>query len=145
MFQRQKFTRAHEIFEKLATAAPLEVGSRATAYLKMCEQKLPASPPATRPARDYYDLGVAQLNARDLDAAFESLTKADKAAPRQEYIRYALAAVCALRGSADAALGHLAVAIQLRRANRSLAAQDEDFQSLLSDHRYQKLIRSGVA
>lgn len=145
MFQRQNFSRAREIFEKLAVAAPLEVGSRATAYVKMCDQKLPASAPVTRSGRDYYDLGVTQLNARELDAAFESLTRADKAAPRQEYIRYALAAVCALRGSAEAALEHLAAAIDLRRANRSLAAQDQDFQSLFRDSRFQKLIRSGVA
>jgi len=97
MFQKQNFERAGEIFEKLAASGPIEVGSRAGSYLKICEQKIAASTPASRSARDYYDLGVAQLNARELAAAFESLTRADKAAPRREHIRYALAAVCALR------------------------------------------------
>lgn len=143
MFQKQNFERAREIFEKLVAKGPVEVGSRAGTYLKICEQKLGASAPATRSAREYYDLGIAQLNARELDAAIESLTRADKMAPRQEYIRYALAAVCALHGNADAALGHLMAAIQLRPANRSLAAQDEDFQWLTSDSRFPKLIRSG--
>ena len=145
MFQKQNFERAREIFEKLAARGPVEVGSRASSYLKMCEQKLAAGAPAGRSSRDYYDLGVAQLNARELDAAFESLTRADKAVPNQEHVRYALAAACALQGNADAALEHLAAAIELRPANRSMAAQDQDFHLLSSDSRFQKLIRSGVA
>jgi tetratricopeptide (TPR) repeat protein len=145
MFQKQNFERAREIFEKLEARGPVEVGSRAGAYLKMCEQKLAASTPASRSARECYDLGIAQLNARDLDAALESLARADKMAPSQEHIRYALAAVCAQHGNADAALGHLAAAIQLRPANRAMAAQDDDFQPLTSDIRFQKLIRSGVS
>ncbi len=145
MFQKQKYGRAREIFEKLAGAGPLEVGNRANSYLKMCNQKLASAAPAGRSSRDYYNLGVAQLNARDLDAALESLTRADKAVPNQEHVRYALAAVCALLESADAAIEHLAAAIALRPANRSLAAQDEDFHSLKSESRFQKLIRSGVA
>ncbi|MBI4166555.1 MAG: hypothetical protein HY508_12550 [Acidobacteria bacterium] len=143
MFQKQNFDRAKEIFERLAASGPVEVGSRATSYLKICEQKLAAGTPASRSARDYYDLGVAQLNARELDAAFESLTRADKAAPNQEHVRYALAAVCALRGNADTALEHLAGAIELRPANRSMAAQDQDFYPLSSDSRFRRLIRSG--
>jgi tetratricopeptide (TPR) repeat protein len=144
MFQRQNFEKARQVFEKLAAEAPLEVGSRAKTYLKMCEQKLGTGGPTGRGSRDYYDLGVAQLNARALDAALENLTKADKAAPQQEHVRYALAAVYALRGSADAALAHLVAAIQLRPANRYLAAHDEDFQSLSGDSRFRQLVRSGV-
>ncbi len=145
MFQKQNFERARQIFERLAATGPLEVGSRAGSYLKMCEQKLAAAAPASRSSRDYYDLAIAQLNARDLDAAFESLSRADKAVPNQDHVRYALAAVCALLGSAESALDHLAAAIALRPANRSMAAQDQDFQSLASDSRFQKLVRSGVA
>ena len=145
MFQKQNFEKARQVFEKLAAGAPLEVSSRARTYLKMCEQKLGAGGPAGRGSRDYYDLGVAQLNARALDAALENLTRADKAAPHQEHVRYALAAVYALRGNADAALEHLAVAIQLRPANRYLAARDQDFHSLGGDGRFRQLVRSGVA
>jgi hypothetical protein len=50
-----------------------------------------------------------------------------------------------LRGNADAALEHLAVAIQLRPSNRYLAARDQDFQSLGGDGRFRQLLRSGVA
>lgn len=144
MFQKQNFERARIIFEKLATGGPPEVGSRASSYLLMCEQKLGGNAPSGRSARDYYDLGVTQLNARALDQALESLTRADKATPNQEHVRYALAAVCALQGNADAALEHLVAAINLRPANRSMAAQDQDFRPLSGDSRFQKLIRLGV-
>ncbi len=143
MFQKQNFERAKEIFEKLMAKGPVEVASRAGSYLKMCEQKLVVGAMPSRSARDFYDIGVAQLNARKLDAALESFSRADKMSPRQEHIRYVLAATYALQGNADAALEHLAAAIELRPANRSLAAQDEDFQPLASDSRYQKLIRPG--
>jgi tetratricopeptide (TPR) repeat protein len=142
-FQKQNYERAREIFERLHARGPVEVASRAGSYLKMCEQKLGGATIAMRSARDHYDLGIAQLNARQLDAAVESLARADKLAPRQEHIRYALAAACALQGNADAALDHLAAAIELRPANRSQAAQDEDFRSLAGDARFQNLIRSG--
>jgi tetratricopeptide (TPR) repeat protein len=143
MFQKQNFERARDIFEKLVAKGPVEVGSRASSYLKTCERRLAASTPASRSARECYDLGIAQLNARDLDAALESLARADKLAPSQEHIRYALAAVCAQHGNADAALGHLTAAIHLRPANRTMAAQDDDFHPLSSDSRFHKLIRSG--
>jgi len=143
LFQKQNYEKARQVFEKLAASAPLEVSSRARAYLKICEQKLgPAE--TVRGARDYYDLGIAHLNARNFDAALENLSKADKLAPRQEHIRYALAAVYALRGSAELALEHLAAAIQLRPSNRFQAARDQDLQSLAGDARFWQLIRSGV-
>lgn len=145
LFQKHNYDRAKGVFERLASSAPVEVSNRAKAYLKMCERKLGVAEPARGGSRDYYDLGIAQLNARNLDAALEYLTKADKASPRQEHVRYALAAVCALRGDTEAALAHLAAAIELRPANRYLAAQDQDFQSLAGNRRFQQLIRTEVA
>ena len=145
LFRKENFSRAKEIFEKLSVSGPPEVGSRASSYLTVCEQKLAAISPIGRSARDYYDMGIAQLNARELDNALENLTRADKATPNREHIHYALAAVCALKGNAETALGHLAKAIELRPANRSMAAQDQDFQQLSSDSRFQRLIRLGVS
>ncbi len=144
LFQKQSYDKARGVFEKLAAGAPPEVSNRARTYLRMCDQKLAPSEPVRGP-REHYDLGVAQLNARELDAAVENLTKALKAGPDQEHVRYALAAAHALQGNSDAALEHLAVAIELRPANRHLAATDEDFQPLAGDRRFQQLIRSGLA
>ncbi len=140
-FQKQTYEKAREFFEKLASVDPPEIASRARDYLRMCEQKLSVGGTPVKGTKEYYDLGVAQLNVRNLDAALESLSKAQKAGANQEHVRYALAAVYALQGKLDAALDHLEAAIQLRPANRFLAARDEDFQSLADHPRFRQLIR----
>lgn len=144
LFQKQSYEKAREVFDKLSMESPPEVSSRAIAYLRMCEQKLAAAEPVRSP-REHYDVGIAQLNARHLDAAIDHLAKAYKAGPLQEHVRYALAAAYALRGNSNAALEHLAAAIELRPANRYLAARDEDFHFVAGDPRFQELIRPGVA
>jgi len=145
MFQKQNYGRAKELFERLQEDSTAEVRNRAQVYLHLCEQKLSQAGPAPRTPEDHYDLGVAQLNARQIDAALESLTKANKLRPNQEHIRYALAAAHAQAGNADAALEHLTAAIELRPNNRYQARKDADFQSLGSDPRFTRLIRQGVS
>lgn len=144
-FQKGNYEKAKEIFEKLAGGPTQEVASRAQVYLRMCEQKLSRTASEPKAAADLYDLGVAHLNARNLDAAVEHLSKALRSGPNQDHVRYALAAAHALLGNVEAALEHLRVAIELRPANRLLAGEDEDFRSLADDPRFQRLIHSSVA
>jgi tetratricopeptide (TPR) repeat protein len=141
-FQKQKFDKAKEIFEKLVSSPALEVAARARVHLQLCEQKLGAAEraPAAKTAENYYNLGVMELNARSLDQAVEHLSKADKLAPNQEHIRYVLAAAHALQGNTNAALEHLSAAISLRPGNRIRARRDEDFRLLASDPRFKQLI-----
>ncbi len=139
-FQKQKFDKAKEIFEKLVSSPALEVAARARVHLQLCEQKLGAERgPAAKTAEDYYNLGVVELNARSLAQAVEHLSKADKLAPNREHIRYVLAAAHALQGNTGAALEHLSAAISLRPANRIRARRDEDFRLLASDPRFRQL------
>jgi len=139
-FHKQNYERAREILAKLVDGRAPEVAERARIYLRMCEQKLARPRAALRSAHDYYDLGVAQLNARDLDAAIENLGRADKMEPNQDHVRYALAAAHALQGNSEAALEHLKAAIELRAANRSHARYDEDLHSLAGDPRFKRLV-----
>jgi tetratricopeptide (TPR) repeat protein len=145
LFQKQNYERAKEVFEKLQEEAVVEVKTRAQVYLHLCEQKLSQEGLSPRTPEEYYNLGVAQLNARQIEAALENLTKANKLRPHQEHIRYALAAAHAQAGNADAALEHLTAAIGLRSNNRYQASKDADFQSLASDPRFARLIHQGVA
>lgn len=145
MFQKQNYEKAKEVFEKLLEGSTVEVRSRAQVYLHLCKQKLAQTELSLRTPEDYYDLGVTQLNARQVEAALENLTRANKLRPNQEHIRYALAAAHALAGNADAAIEHLTAAIELRPNNRYQASKDEDFHSLASDPRFTRLIRQGVA
>jgi tetratricopeptide (TPR) repeat protein len=142
-FQKRNYEKASQIFEKL-TANPVgEVAVRAQAYLRICEQKLHPASPVAKTAEQLYDLGIAQLNARNLEAAVETLRKASALNSKLEYIRYALAAAHALQGNVEAALEHLKAAIELRPGNRFLASKDEDFQSLAADPRFARLLQSG--
>ncbi|HEV2349224.1 MAG TPA: hypothetical protein VG028_05190 [Terriglobia bacterium] len=142
-FQKQDYKKAQELFEKVAVSAARELAERARVHLVLCGQKLGRSGPAPKTVSDYYDLGVAKLNARDLVQAIDFLNKADKADPDREHIQYALAAAHALQGNIEIAFERLKVAIALRSGNRFQARYDDDFQSLASDPRFQRLISPG--
>ena len=139
-FNRQRYAKAKELFLKVQNGAPREVAERARVHISLCEQKLAKPAPAPKTPSDYYALGVAELNARNLDLALQYLTKADKAAHHRDHVHYALAAAHALMGSTDAALEHLQAAIELRSENRFLVRHDEDFESLRTEPRYRTLI-----
>jgi tetratricopeptide (TPR) repeat protein len=140
-FYRQNFSRAKEMFEKVIDGAPSDIAARARVHVRLCEQKLSKPTPAPKTPADYYNLGVAELNARDLEMAVEHLTKADKAAPHRDEIQYALAAARSLLGNTDSALEHLKAAIALRPENRFLAQHDDDFGPLRSEPRFRTLMR----
>lgn len=142
-FQKQDYEKAQDLFEKVAASAARDLAERARVHLVLCGQKLGRPGPAPKTASDYYDLGVAKLNARDLGQAIDFLNKADKADPHCEHIQYALAAAHAIQGNTEAALEHLKDAISLRSGNRYQARYDDDFQSLTSDPRFQRLISAG--
>ena len=144
-FQKHNFERARELFAKVAAGPTGEVAVRAETYLRMCEGKLHPAQPVAKTAAELYDLGIAQLNARQLEAALESLKRAFALSPHQEHIRYALAAAHAQQGNVETALEHLKAAIELRPANRYLASRDEDFQPLTADPRFARLLQSGGA
>jgi len=139
-FQRQNFSKAAEIFEQLVDSEVRDVAERARVYLRLCQQRTGRPAAAPRTAEEYYAQGVASLNGRNLELAIEQLGKADKLKPKQDYIRYALAAARALQGNPDAALEHLEAAIALRPENRIHVRRDEDFQGLVSDPRFRRLL-----
>ena len=66
--------------------------------------------------------------------------KARKAAPKADYIHYALAALDCLTGEADSAMKNLKVAIELRPENRYHARNDEDFAFLQEDPRFTEML-----
>ena len=138
--ERQNYRRAREIFEKLVGTAPVDVAHRSHVLLRVCVERTVAKPQAPRTAGDFHVLGVAELNARDLERAVEHLSKAQKLQPKREEIRYALAAAYALKGETEAALEQLKVSIDLRPQNRFQARHDRDFQSLAGDPRFSNLV-----
>ena len=140
LFRKQSFGKARQVFAKLVSSTYPEVADRAKLHLRLCDQRKNHSAAAPKSAQENYVLGVAELNARQLASALDRLNKADRLEPNREHIHYALAAAHALQGNADAALQHLKVAVSLRPQNGFQARGDEDFRSLASDPRFQRLV-----
>jgi Flp pilus assembly protein TadD len=83
-----------------------------------------------RSADDFYNYGVALMNARNVAAAREHLETAARLAPGCDYIHYALGLAQALTGDLAAAYENLKRAIELEPRNRIIARQDADLAPL---------------
>jgi tetratricopeptide (TPR) repeat protein len=141
LFHQQKFSKAKQELEKVLEGPSKELADRARMHIKIAEQRLkPAHEQNPRTAEEHYQRGVAMMNVGRWDDARESLDKARKAAPKADYIHYALAALDCLTGEADSALKNLKVAIELRAENRYHARNDEDFAFLQEDPRFTELL-----
>jgi tetratricopeptide (TPR) repeat protein len=140
-FQKHKYERAKEVFEKLADTAPLGIADRAKVHLRLCSQRLAPLSKPLKTAEDYYVAGVSALNARRLDRAVECLAKSARLDAKREETHYTLAAAYALQGMADRAMQHLKISIQLRPQNLFQARADEDLRRLSSDPRFNNLLR----
>src|ERR1700730_17754204 len=141
LFHQQKFAKSKQELEKVLEGPSKELADRARMHLKIAEQRMkPSQEQNPRTADEHYQRGVAMMNVGRWDDARESLDKARKAAPKADYIHYALAALDCLTGEADSALKNLKVLIILRPENRYHARNDEDFAFLQEDPRFTELL-----
>src|SRR5277367_4106550 len=141
LFHQQKFAKAKQELEKVLEGPSKELADRARMHLKIAEQRMkPSTEQNPRTADEHYQRGVAMMNIGRWDDARESLDRARKAAPKADYIHYALAALDCLTGEADSAMKNLKVAIELRPENRYHARNDEDFAFLQDDPRFTEML-----
>jgi tetratricopeptide (TPR) repeat protein len=141
LFHQQKFAKAKQELEKVLEGPSKELADRARMHVKIAEQRMkPSHEQNPRTADEHYQRGVAMMNIGRWDDARESLDKARKAAPKADYIHYALAALDCLTGEAESAMKNLKVAIDLRAENRFHARNDEDFAFLQEDPRFTELL-----
>ena len=141
LFHQQKFAKAKQELEKVLEGPSKELADRARMHLKIAEQRMkPSTEQNPRTADEHYQRGVAMMNIGRWDDARESLDRARKAAPKADYIHYALAALDCLTGEADSAMKNLKVAIELRPENRYHARNDEDFAFLQEDPRFTEML-----
>ena len=139
--QQQKFHKAKQTLEKVASGPSKELADRAQVHLRICEQRISRLPVMVpRTAEDHYHHGVAMMNLGRWDEAREHLEKARKMTPKADYIVYALAALDCLTGEAESAMENLKTAIALRPENRYHARNDEDFAFLQEDPRFTELL-----
>jgi len=139
----EEFEKAMRCFEDLIAehAEEQEIQERAKVLLHACEKKIQEKGKTVlRSADDYYNVGIAELNRRELEAAIEHLQHALKLTPNGDHILYALATANALRGNRDEALQFLKQSISHRGENRFLALRDSDFDSLQEDSEFKHLV-----
>jgi tetratricopeptide (TPR) repeat protein len=118
-----------------------EIQDRARVLLHAAQLKLQeGGRTVLKSADDYYNMGIAELNRRELDAAVQHFQHALKLAPKAEHILYAMAATNALLGHRDQALSYLKQSIHYRPENRFLAVRDSDFEMLLEDEDFKQLV-----
>jgi tetratricopeptide (TPR) repeat protein len=140
-FQRQKYSKAKPLFEKVAAGPNKELADRARVHLRISEQRLAPNEPANpRSPEEHYQHGVAMMNMGRWDDAREHLERARKLSPKADYVIYALAALDCLTNEAESAMENLKLAIQLRPENRYHARNDEDFSFLAEDPRFTDLL-----
>src|SRR5213594_2131903 len=138
----EHFEKAKKILENLIAGYPdePEIQERAKVLVTVCEKKIhEKARTVLRSADDHYNIGIADLNRRELDSALHHLQQALKLAPKADHVLYALAAASAIKGDREQALNYLKHSIQQRPENRFLAIRDSDFDALHDDADFRQL------
>jgi len=143
LMHAEDFGRAIRSFEELIAehSEEPEIQERAKVLMHACEKKLHESERTVlRSADDHYNVGIAELNRREMASAIQHLEHALKLNPKADHVLYALAAASAIQGDRENAFQHLKQAIHFRPENRFLAARDSDFESLQQDPDFRQLL-----
>jgi tetratricopeptide (TPR) repeat protein len=127
LFRAGSFAQAKKLFEKVAAGPAREVAHVARVHAQICDRRLNRAVPAPSSAEDHYNLAVALINRRELDAAERHLEEAVRLAPDGDHIHYALALALGLRGQVQQASESLRRAIEIEPRNRAHARSDPDF------------------
>ncbi|HLH31475.1 MAG TPA: hypothetical protein VKY31_09750 [Terriglobia bacterium] len=143
LMHAEQFEKAIRGFDRLIADHPEEpeIQERAKMLLHACEKKIQdRAKTVLRSADDHYNVGIADLNRREIGSAIEHLQHALKLTPKADHVLYALATANALHGNREQALHYLKQSIHHRPENRFLAARDADFETLQDDPDFKQLV-----
>jgi tetratricopeptide (TPR) repeat protein len=143
LMHAEEFEKAIRYFEDVISehSEEPEIQERAKVLVHACEKKVQEKGRTVlRSAEDHYNVGIADLNRRDLPSAIQHLEHALKLTPKADHVLYALAAANAIQGNGDHAISYLKQAVHFRPQNRFLAARDNDFESLLENPDFKQLV-----
>ncbi len=140
LFHTRKLQEARGLFQTATEGPERDVAQRARLHISMCDRRLQQATVTLKSAEDYYNYGVALINARNIGEARTHLEKAVAMAPGKDHIHYALALAQALSGDSSNAYENLKRAIELEPRNRIMARQDADFAPLANQAPFDALI-----
>lgn len=143
LFHLRRLKEARDLFLEAAAGPERDVADRAQLHAVMCGRRLDRAAVHLQSAEEYYNYGIALINARSLAQAREHLEKGLEIAPQADHIHYALALAQALSGDLAAAHDHLKKAIELEPRNRIIARQDADFAPLANQPPFDMLLYPG--
>jgi len=132
LFHKGDFAKAREAFLASAGGPNRDMGHTAQMHIRMCERRLSKSPLEPKTSEDHYNYAVTLMNRGQFQEAEEQFRKSLAGHESADYIHYALALCCGLRGNMEAAAAHLKRAIELRPQNRMIARNDPDFMAIAS-------------
>ena len=140
LFHARKLREARELFTQAVEGPERDIAHRAQLHVAMCDRRLEHAAVSLGSAEDYYNYGVALMNARNVAAAREHLETALRLAPGSDHIHYALGLAQALAGDLTAAHENLKRAIDLEPRNRIIARQDADLAPLAGQPPFDALL-----
>ena len=140
LFHARKLKDARDLFVQASEGPERDVAQRAGLHIAMCDRRLEQAPVALGTAEDYYNYGIALLNARNVTAAVEHLEIALRLAPGSDHIHYALGLALGLAGDLGGAYENLRRAIELEPRNRIVARQDADIAHLAGQPPFEGLL-----
>ncbi|MGH9867374.1 MAG: tetratricopeptide repeat protein [Candidatus Polarisedimenticolia bacterium] len=142
LFQKKDWNKAIHALEQVTRDYPIEREVCDRARIRIRHARMQVAPAASGkgkdPDADYY-LGVIAANDGRLDEAVDLLERAVKQDAGDRAL-YSLAAVFSLKGDGPAAIGQLRRAISINAANRTMALNDPDFDSLRDDQEFLSLL-----
>ena len=130
LFHEHKLAEARGKFLEAAEGPERDISNRARLRSAMCDRRTQEPAVSLSTPEDYYNYGVALMNARNLEEARRHLERALDLAPDADHVYYALALSQGLSGDLDGAYANLKRAIELEPRNRISARQDVDFAPL---------------
>ena len=144
--QRRDFAGAAELLRVVLDRFPeeRELHERARLYLKVCERQTGPAPAPPRTVSDRIYAATVALNAGNPDEAHRLLHGVLREEPDHDHAEYMMAVTQSARGDAEDALAHLRRAIELNSENRSLAAQEPEFEQLRDHDQFRQVLESGA-
>jgi tetratricopeptide (TPR) repeat protein len=143
LMHAEQFEKAIRCFQDVVSehSDEPEIQERSKVLIHACEKKVhEKGRTVLRSADDHYNVGIADLNRRDIPSSIQHLEHALKLMPKADHVLYALAAANAIQGDSDHAITYLKQAVHFRTQNRYLAARDNDFESLKENPDFKQLV-----
>jgi len=140
LMQKGKYDLAHEAFNQMLLASPVELADRIRMYINACLLQVTKGSTSFTSHEEQYDYAISLLNDGNYEDARSHFKQILEAKPSADYAFYGLAVLSSMTGDSHQCLEHLTEAIKHNPRNRIQARADSDFQDMADDPRFTELL-----